>query len=231
MPDDRDRVSSPGRVRRRRSDQRCSDQMFGGSPGTRSGGGSPSWRSVPSSSYERRRSPRLLAPANLQAERERGREVVAREARVDRHVAEARRPARPSRAAGRCLRSGRASRRCTRCPFGRRTRTSSRSAGVEVGHVAERDRADDEIDGVVVERQRRAGRPRETSPPGTFSRARSSISGEESTPITSCPSDARYAVWRPVPHAASSATPTGRPSRISRTTGCSISSSWFPGSS
>ena len=40
----------------------------------------------------------------------------------------------------------------TRCPFGRRTRTNSRECLRQVGDMAQRDRADDQIDGIVGER-------------------------------------------------------------------------------
>ena len=114
----------------------------------------------------------------------------------------------------------------TRCPPGRSTRANSRNgpsmSAKCTSAIAQTTRSTESSSSGSWWRSASWN-----SPSGTFSRARASIPGDESTPITVCPSDARYAACRPVPHAASSATPMGSPSRISRTIGCSISRSWF----
>ena len=64
----------------------------------------------------------------------------------------------------------------------------------------------------------------------SFSRARASIASLESTPMTSRPAARRWAMWRPVPHAASSTGPAGIWSRSARTTGSSSATVSLPGS-
>ena len=65
----------------------CNDQMFG-IPWDVVWGSDAVTEIRPVVANQRGRSPRLLAAANLEAERESGREVVAREAAPDRHVPE-----------------------------------------------------------------------------------------------------------------------------------------------
>ena len=103
-----------------------SDQMFGGSPGTWPGGRAFWWRSVPSS-------------------RQRGRKVVAREPRLHGHVPVL--PVRPDLTSG-CPMSPIRPRESetTRCPPRPEDAHKRSEHRLELGHVTERDRADDETE-------------------------------------------------------------------------------------
>jgi hypothetical protein len=101
---------------------------------------------------QRGRYPRLLAPANLEAERESSREIVAREAGVRTHVPElAVRPDLHQRKPDISDQAARVGDHQVPVPSEDAHELGERRR--QVGHMAQRDRADDHIDGVVGERQ------------------------------------------------------------------------------
>jgi hypothetical protein len=94
----------------------------------------------------------------------------------------------------------------------------------QVGDMAQCDRANDQIDGTVGER--------DVVQVCLVKLAGGDLLAGDAEHLGRCvdadhPVAERFevAVWRPVPQAASRATPVGRLSRISRTTGCSRSRS------
>ena len=204
--------------------------MSGASPGTCSGAGEPSYGSVRSSAMTGDGRLGSSQRRTAQSEGKRGCEVVARQPAPRRHEPEA--VGRPACApeAARCRRSRRAS---------RRSRGGPPVAGLERTRPAPgRGRAHGSA-------RRHTGRGRPNRRPaaarrsplrGTTRRA-PAPAPPRASPATSPPrrpcvrSDARYARMTARPQAASTATPQGRPARISRTIGPSMSRGWFPGSS
>src|SRR5262245_15707572 len=107
-------------------------------------------------------------------------------------------------------------------PPGRTTRANSATTGPTSGTwESASEHTTTSTDASSTGRARRS--PTRKSPPGTLASARASIVRLASTPMTSKPRSARWRLCRPVPHAASSASPAGTEASRSRTTPSSTS--------